>query len=168
MRIEKRGSADVNLIFFRENAGEDVMKDIQLLKEALGIGAGNKEILLTFGSLRHSDAELALLTRSMMEMLVEFSAGIEVPRQHLVEGRARAAPETVAPASSAEAPLARIHSGSEPPPDAYVAVRYRNYWFWIDDRDLESKRAFMFLRVFSSIAETGVVPQSPIITIPAN
>ena len=168
MRIEKRGAVDVTLIFFRENASEDVAKEIRFLKQALGIGPGNREIPLTFGSLRHNDAELALLTRSMMEMLVEFSAGIEVPRQHLAEGRARAAPETVAPASPAEAPLARIRSGSEPPTDAYVAVRYRNYWFWIDDRDIESKRAFMFLRVFSSIAETGVVPQSPVITIPAN
>jgi hypothetical protein len=57
---------------------------------------------------------------------------------------------------------------SEPPPDAYAAVRYRNYWFWIDDQDLDSKRAFLFLRIFSSIAETGAVPQIPIITIPAN
>jgi len=168
MRIEKRGGAEVTLIFFREKASEDIAKDIRFLTEALGIGPGNKEILLTFGSLRHGDAELALLTRSMMEMLVEFSAGIEVPRQHLLEGRARAAPESAAQASPAEAPLARIRASTELPPDAYVAVRYRDYWFWIDDRDLESKRAFMFLRVFSSIAETGVVPQSPIITIPAN
>jgi hypothetical protein len=119
-------------------------------------------------TLRHSDREITLLTRSMMEMLVEFSAGIGVPRQHLLEGRARAAPETVAQASQSEASLARIHSGSELPRDAYVTVRYRNYWFWIDDRDLESKRAFMFLRIFSSIAETGAVPLVPIITIPAN
>ena len=168
VRIEKRGAAEVTLIFFRENASEDVVKDIRLLREALGIGPDKKEIPLNFGSLRSSDGEIALLTRSMMEMLVEFSAGIEVPRQHLLEGRARTAPENVAQASPSQAPLARIHSGSEPPRDAYVAVRYRNYWFWIDDRDIESKRAFMFLRVFSSIAETGVVPQSPVITIPAN
>ncbi|MBI2292750.1 MAG: hypothetical protein HYU73_21005 [Betaproteobacteria bacterium] len=103
-----------------------------------------------------------------MEMLVELSAGIDVPQQHLVEGRTRARPEPVALAAPGERPLARIHSSSEAPADAYVAVRYRNYWFWIDDRDLASKRAFTFLRIFSSIAETGAVPQVPIITIPAN
>jgi hypothetical protein len=168
VRIEKRGDAEVTLIFFRENASEDVAKDIRSLREALGIGPEKKEIPLNYGSLRHSDGEIALLTRSMMEMLVEFSAGIEVPQQHLLEGRARAAPDHVAPASPGEASLARIRSGSEPPRDAYVTVRYRNYWFWIDDRDLESKRAFMFLRIFSSIAETGAVPLVPTITIPAN
>jgi hypothetical protein len=164
MRTEKLGGAEVTLISFRENASEDVAKDIQVLKELLGIRPDKKEISITFGSLRHRDDEIALLTRSMMEMLVELSAGIDVPQQHLVEGRARSAPEPVA----GENPLVRIHSSSEPPPDTYVAVRYRNYWFWIDDRDLDSKRAFLFLRIFSSIAETGAVPQFPIITIPAN
>jgi hypothetical protein len=168
IRTEKRDGAEVTLIFFRENASEDVAKDIRSLKETLGIAPGAKEILLNFGSLRHNDHEITLLTRSMMEMLVEFSAGIEVPQQHLLEGRARAAPEPAAPATQGEAALPRIHSGSESPRDAYAAVRYRNYWFWIDDRDLDSKRAFMFLRIFSSIAETGAVPQVPIITIPAN
>ena len=132
------------------------------------LGSDRKEIGLDFGALRHSDDQITLLTRSMMEMLVELSAGIEVPRQHLAEGRARSVPESVARAAPSEGPLMRIHSSSEPPTDAYVAVRYRNYWFWIDDRDLDSKRAFTFLRIFSSIAETGSVPQVPIITIPAN
>jgi hypothetical protein len=62
----------------------------------------------------------------------------------------------------------RIHSGASQPQDAYVAVRYRNLWFWVDDRDLPSKRVFTFLRMFSSIAETGVTPQLPLLTIPAN
>jgi len=33
---------------------------------------------------------------------------------------------------------------------------------------LGSKRVITFLRIFSSIAETGVAPQVPILTIPAN
>jgi hypothetical protein len=168
MRTEKRGGAEVTLIFFRENADEEVTKDILFLRESLGIGADTKEVLVSFGSLRHGSGEIVLLTRSMMEMLIEFSAGIDVPRQHLLEHRARSAPESVSPTNPSEAPLAHIYSGSEAPVDSYVAVRYRNYWFWIDDRDIESKRAFMFLRIFSSIAETGTVPLVPILTVPAN
>jgi len=166
MRIEKRRGVDVTLIFFRENAEEDVAKDIQLLSETLGIAPDKKEILLTFGSLHHSDGEIALLTRSMMEMLSELAVVVKVPEQHLAEGRARSIPESVARENPY--PLVHIHSGSEPPTDANVSVRYRDYWFWIDDCDIESKRVFTFLRIFSSITKTGVVPQAPIITIPAN
>jgi hypothetical protein len=64
-------------------------------------------------------------------------------------------------------PRLRIRSGPDRPPDAFVAVRYGRFWFWIDDRDLDSKRVFMFLRMFSALAETGVVPQAAIVTIPA-
>jgi hypothetical protein len=64
-------------------------------------------------------------------------------------------------------PLLHIRSGTEAPADAFAAVRYRHSWFWVDDRDLISKRVFMFLRMFASLAETGVVPQAAIVTIPA-
>jgi hypothetical protein len=61
----------------------------------------------------------------------------------------------------------RVKSADERPSDAFAAVQYRGRWFWIDDRDLESKRMIMFLTVFSSLAETGTAPQVPLITIPA-
>jgi hypothetical protein len=64
-------------------------------------------------------------------------------------------------------PLMHIQSSGERPSDAFAAVPYRNRWFWIDDRDLSSKRMFMFLSVFSALAETGTAPQIPLITIPA-
>ena len=64
-------------------------------------------------------------------------------------------------------PLLTIHSSTQPPTGAFAAVRYERSSFWVDDRDLNSKRVFMFLRMFSSLAETGVVPQAAIVTIPA-
>ena len=52
--------------------------------------------------------------------------------------------------------------------DAYAAVEYHGTWYWIDDRDFAAKRAFTFLMMFFSLAETGVVAQAPVLTIPAN
>ena len=45
-----------------------------------------------------------------------------------------------------------IQSSGERPADAFAAAPYRNCWFWIDDRDLNSKRMFRFLTVFSAPA----------------
>ncbi|MCC6533703.1 MAG: hypothetical protein IT531_14240 [Burkholderiales bacterium] len=168
VRVQKTRAGDVTIIFFREQVDADLGAAILDLKRALGIPDAVKELELGFGSLRHRDNELTLLTRSLMEMLVELSAGVEVPQQHLAEGRAREPNPAAAAAGPGEYPLARIRSSVTPPQDAYIAVRYRDHWFWIDDRDLSSKRVFTFLRIFSSIAETGAVPQLPLITIPAN
>jgi hypothetical protein len=168
-RAEDWINVEETWLFFRERVDERAAEDIRFVRQALGIRPEARELRLVFGSLRQKEDEIALLTRSIMEILVELSAGVEIPEQHVAERRARPLPRR--PATSADPRddlIVHIHSGSEPPADAFVAVRYRGYSFWIDDRDLDSKRVFTFLRMFSSIAETGVTPQIPILTIPAN
>lgn len=162
-------SVEETWIFFRDRVDERTAEDIRFVRQALGVHADAKELRLVFGSLRQRENEIALLTRSIMEILLELSAGVEVPEQHLAEGRARPLPRRAAARSDPPGyPIVHIQSGSEAPRDAYVAVRYRGHSFWIDDRDLDSKRVFTFLRMFSAIAETGVAPQFPVLTIPAN
>ena len=167
VRIEKRGSEEVTLIFFDDKTGERAAEEIRFLREALGLDPAAKEFVLTFGSIQRARGEISVLSRSVLEILVELSAGVDIPEQHVHEKRARALPQPLQRGDRMQ-PLAHIRSGMQRPDDAFAAVRYRDYWFWIDDRDLYSKRAFTFLMMFSSIAETGVAPQAPIITIPAN
>jgi hypothetical protein len=91
-------------------------------------------------------------------------AGVQVPEQDLADGRATPMPGTN-PGAEGYPPM-RILASDEYPQNAYAAAHYRGHWFWIDDRDLRSKRAFMFLLIFSSLSETGAVPQVPVVTIP--
>jgi len=53
------------------------------------------------------------------------------------------------------------------PNDAFVAVPYRDAWFWIDDRDLCSKRAFAFMLMLFTLSDTAQRDPPPLITIPA-
>ena len=61
----------------------------------------------------------------------------------------------------------RIKSSKEKPVDAFAAVQYRNHWFWVDDRDWRSKRAFTAIMFLFTMAETGAEEKLPLITIPA-
>jgi hypothetical protein len=63
-------------------------------------------------------------------------------------------------------PLMRIQSSSGKPGDAFVSVPYRNSYFWIDDRDLFSKKIFSFLMFVFTLVETGEKGPAPVITIP--
>ena len=64
--------------------------------------------------------------------------------------------------------LIRIHSGKSMPPDAFVSVKYRNSWFWIDEGDLESKQVFSIIMMLFTMIDTGPKENQPVLTIPAH
>ncbi|KAB2919063.1 MAG: hypothetical protein F9K29_07540 [Hyphomicrobiaceae bacterium] len=166
LRTEIRGKRQVAFVSIRSLAGGAAEADVRYVKQLLRLNPPKQEYLLVSGSYRRNANELALLTRSIQEIMVELAVGVDVPSQDLLDGRATRIPQP-APGDVHRVPPLRIRSGAERPSDAFAAVRYGNSWFWVDDRDLNSKRVFMFLRMFSSLAETGVVPQAAIVTIPA-
>ena len=59
----------------------------------------------------------------------------------------------------------RVHFAEARPADAYVAVKNRGNWFYIDDRDRLSKRGFTFLHMLLSLVETPEPSRGPILSI---
>ena len=168
-RLEKRGSDEISLITFRgSKLTPAVEQDIRFLRTALGIQIEASELSLTFGAVPRNDRELAVLTRSILEMLIELGARVEVPTKDIEEGHTFSIPPPDPNSGPRDLPLVRIHAGTERPTDAFVAVRYQRHWFWIDNRDFRSKSIFSFLLFLTSLAETGVAPQAPVLTVPAN
>ena len=62
--------------------------------------------------------------------------------------------------------IIKIQHSVEKPPRTYSAVKYKDYWFWIDDGDFASKRSFAFLMILFSLTETGGHQGLPLVTIP--
>ena len=91
---------------------------------------------------------------------------ITVPAADLSEGRAYN-PQRSPEQERLFPPLLDVRHGSSPPDDAFVAIRYRNRWFWIDDRDHESKNMFNSLLLMFSLTETAPAKTPPLVTIPA-
>ncbi len=169
IRLERRGPEESSLITFRGNKlTPEVEEDIRRLRAATGIRPDAGELALTFGAVPRNDQELALLTRSILEILVEMGVGVEVPLQDIREGRSLSLPLAGPESGPRDQPLVRIHSARETPSEAFVAVRYQGHWFWIDNRDFRSKGIFSFLLLLTSLAETGIASQAPVLTVPAN
>ena len=98
--------------------------------------------------------------------MVELAAGIDVPETHVAEKRVLLPP---APATEEEARLTsllQVSSSGARPDDAYVAVPYHGYWFWIDDRDFPSKRMFSLIMVLFTLVETEEKKETPLLTVP--
>jgi hypothetical protein len=138
------------------------------VRKLLGLDPHAKEFNVVYGSISKDDKEIAILTRSLLEVLVDLSADIEVPSAHVEEKRV--SPTHLEETLKGEKilPLIRIHSSSEKPGDAFVSVPYRSSYFWIDDRDLTSKKFFSFLMFVFTLAETGDKGTAPIVTVPTN
>ena len=128
----------------------------------------NGELTLAFGALPRGEKEIAVLSRSMLEILLEVAVGIDVPKPHVAEGRTSPATRLADAQNLYDRPLIKVLSGTTPLSSPFAAVYYRGTWYWISDDDLSSKRIFTFLMLFFSLAETGVTPQAPVLTIPVN
>jgi hypothetical protein len=169
IRLVKQGAEETGMLILSSKRAQAVSEDLQFVRKTLGVTPDrNGEVVITFGLLPRSPNEIALLTRSMAEILLEVSAGIEVPPEHVAEGRTAPSTRVASAESARDRPLVLIRSSASPPANSYASVRYRDTWYWIDDDDLASKRVFSFLMIFFSLAETGVTPQAPVLTVPAN
>jgi hypothetical protein len=169
LRLEKRGTEEVGKLVLARDRKPEVNRDLQLISDILHLKPGKDgEVTIVFGAVPRSDKELAVLSRSMAEILVELASGIEVPPEHIAAHRTPPSGRVANAADPLERPFVRILSGPAAPVDAYSAVRYRNTWYWIDDSDIPSKNVFTGLLLLFSLAETGSVPQVPALTIPIN
>jgi hypothetical protein len=148
-----------NLSAVEENAVRDIAK-------ILGLDPGARQFRVVYGSVAADDKEIALLTRSMVEVLEDLSSVIAVPEAHVTERRVRPRPGADLGPNGPIPPLVRIASSVERPSDAFVAVPYRGHWFSIDDRDVASKHLLSSIMFLFTFVQTGVKDAAPILTIP--
>jgi hypothetical protein len=166
IRVEARKEGGgVLAVIRRAESGTELGEDSQRVRKLLGLGEGVSEFEITYGLAPRNPNEVAMLTRSMMEIMLQLGFGIDLPAAHATGGRAL--PGQWQPGDAKAEPLVHIRSATEPPADAYAAVPYRGYWYWIDDADIASKSRFTFLMILFSLAETGQATASPVVTVPS-
>jgi hypothetical protein len=132
----------------------------------LGLDPAARELRVVYGAVPANDREIAMLSRSIYEVLKDLSASITVPEADVTERRVWPTPEADLGPEGPIPALIRIVSSADRPGDAFVAVPYRGYWFSIDDRDLRSKNLFSFIMFLFTFVETGSKEAAPVLTIP--
>lgn len=167
-RIVTKDKWDVAVLILRSGADPEVNRDIRETRRLLGVEPNATEITVTYGTAAGTRNEVAILTRSIVEIIIEMASQIDVPEEYVAEGRTYATAPEIGPGPGQVPPFAHIYTGKERPADAFAAIRNRDHWYWIDDRDYRSKVHFAFLMVLFSLTETGTPPQTPVVTVPVN
>jgi hypothetical protein len=88
---------------------------------------------------------LRVSPRATAQVWFFLANGVEVPPEHYACGL------VPSPAGTDPTELTRglfrvaVCQGHKPPAHAYLAIKYRDHWYYIDDRDAESKATFLLM-----------------------
>jgi len=167
MRVEEdkaRGSTAV-LFFRRDDVSADIVEKQAEIRRLLKLPADQQNYTLTYSPVRGAENELAVNSRSLLQIMAAFASYLDVPDARLKNRSAVPAFEHASPEDQRS--NVRIHSGRDKPAAAFAAVRYRTHWFWIENSDCQTKRALTAVMFFFTLAESGGNEKLPLITIPA-
>ena len=166
VRVGPKG--DTLSIIFRRSHSAAVRQAVRNVTSILNLDPEAKEFTVVFGAVPSNNKEIAMVTRSIFEVLLDIASTITVPEVHVTERRVSSTPEGDLGPHGTIAPLIKITStnSSEKPGDSFVAIPYRGQWFWIDDRDPASKNLFSFILLLFTFVETGSKDIVPVLSIP--
>jgi hypothetical protein len=120
---------------------------------------------------RPPDTEVRVNPRSTAQVLFYLANGVEVPAAHLDAGLVQFPVDATGEVFDARAVtrgLFEVHvcKGLKPPPAAYAAVKYRGYWYYIDDSDLASKSTLALMLQMTRLDLARQHPGGPALTLP--
>jgi hypothetical protein len=157
-------------LLLAEREGHPLDPRARRLIELLGLDPDLRSFPIRFGFSEGRAGEIRIYTRSLIEILSNLAVQVEVPAGDIAAGRTF--PTHLSPAELPSLPDLTVMSRPvrpwDPfvPQDPFVAVEYRDTWYWIDNRDLGSKRVFTTLMLLLNLVDRGREVQLPVITIP--
>lgn len=112
---------------------------------------------------------LPIRLRSCREVLDYLGQGVEAPPEHLATGVAsrerHAQHGALVDTSPYVKDLFRVGQAPSRPADAFVSVRYRDTWFYLDDADLRSKQVFSLMITLMALQSSAPATPAPMLTL---
>lgn len=167
LRASKSKEIEGVYMTFHKDVDPGTNDEINAVLSTLRLNPAVEEFRVAHGAVARTGDEIAILSRSMLEIISDLSSIIEVPLEHVRRNRVTPTAPDDWLGSGTVPPLIRIRSSRLRPVSAYLAVPYENHWFYIDDEDIQSKKLFAFLMMIFSLNDTDDPRGFPIITIPS-
>lgn len=150
---------DVDLVLPEHPRTDAIKKSITRFKELLKLDQEEHVFDIEYGVIVEEKNHIKVQTHSIMEMLSNISWYIEVPEDHVADGRTL---DTFIPE---DPDLIHIRVADSKPAYAFQSIEYRGHWYYIDDRDVKSKNTFTVMQVLMSMAHNGSGSVGPLISI---
>lgn len=164
-RIKKDGNEYTQLRFVTYTSPV-YKKLVDELKTILDLDPNVNVFRLTDRTTGRDKDEITIQSRSLLAIMMFLARGVFVPEEEEKAKKVIVLPDSAKENILAHASL-KIYSQKEPPADPFIAVKYRDHWFYIDRTDTTSKRAFSTLLVIYQIQAPSTGTQAPLLTLPA-
>ena len=145
------------------------LSETHKLVEMLRLTPGRAEYPIRMNDVDHNPNFIRLRTRSVMGILYLLSQSVEVPQEDVEKGKlttTKYADGRPFYWSNLFSSLFQIKSSSDKPSDAFVSIKYRGSWFYIDDTDVESKRTYALFSQIFAIQAGKIEVERPTLTLP--
>jgi hypothetical protein len=161
---------DTSELIVQFDANADVEGSLREIKELLNLQENENTFVLTTDHARGRSGNLSVRSRSIMSILFYLSQNVEVPLEHeergLVTVTRRSSGERFDWNETPAGRLFRIRQSAGRPDSSFIAIPYRDHWFYIADDDLDSKATFMLISQLFRLNAGAVQSVSPTLTIP--
>lgn len=162
----KEGDESVSpYLHFASDLSPDIQRLIDELKQVLDLSPEQDTFRITGRMTGRKADEITIQPRSLLAIMSYLSRGTDIPTKDKLNNRVVVLPEATEQKILKQMPL-RIRSQKERPDDPYVAVRYREYWFYIDHADIKSKRTFATMQVLFQLQAPSGGTAAPLLTLP--
>lgn len=166
VRIVEEKGAKTAFLLFAKSVPEGTQSLVTEFKQVVGLSPHRNIFRITDHVTDVKEDEITIQTRSLSAMMSFLAKGVEVPPEHLADGWAIDYRIPSSEKRGRDLIPFRMISGKTQPKNSFAAVRYQDYWFYIDNKDIESKRSLgLIIALFRILAPSGG-GVAPILTLP--
>lgn len=151
---------DIIFVLNKEGLADSTLQKSHRAAEIIGLEEGRDRYRVIYAPFKSGSDTLSIQTRSVIQMLGAMARFIEVP----AEVASFAAPGYDLSQTS-KRPF-RVLSGADRPEQSFAQVKYKDYWYWIENSDMESKRVFTLMLFITTLTNQAGGQKAPVLTIP--
>lgn len=162
---------DELVMYFYDDADPVIGSMLEAVREALRLDPGRNAYRVRLGVQEGSRNEIVIDTRPLVSAMFFLGHSAEIPQSLLDENRVYVhrdkdgRPVDWSPVTEG---LFYLRSSSQRPRDAFVATRYRGYWYYIDGSDIDSRETLAMLNTVMVLKAGGQAGVGPTLTLPVD
>jgi hypothetical protein len=144
----------------KKGLSETTLEKSRRAGELIGLDQDLDRYRVVYAPFRTDADTLTIQTRSVIQMMSALSGFVDVP----AEKAAYAVPGY--DISVVKMRPFSVHSGTDRPEQSFAAIKYQDYWYWIDNADISSKRVFTLMLFITTLTNQAKDQNAPVLTIP--